>query len=913
MKLRVHPDARVAAPLSWRRGEARGPFQGAFFEEEAALVEALALVPEERLASARLLGDARGWFLLLEAGDMPAAGAHPLRRAGLVYAPADAAASPLFGGAREGAAGIVREGRVEWVRFRPDDCLRAEDLLRLPEARAEFAAAAAGPMPPKPEPPRFRPEAVPPVARFEDEQRRALERTPEPKRSLWERIFKRQTPPTGREWRRAGGRPADEPGFLHRAIRSFWSWVDRKVGPAPSGQGPGWIRKVFDPDQWGPPPAWLQRIFDRQAALLDRLARAFESGDIDTALKHSIPMDDDVFGSLRRGGMMSTTVSLPEHGTDFSLDGLRERGGPGGAIEMSGDRLQRLLALYRRAAQQLEARGDHRRAAYVHAHLLRDYTAAAQSLERGGFHLEAAALILEKLKNARQAAQVLERGGHFAEAAEVHVGEADFEAAAGAYERGGMAAEARACVEKWVGHLREQRRRIDAGDVLWRRLGRLDAAAAEFKVELAAGGQRGTAAGRLVALAHDRGADAVEQFELCDGVLRAQAEDGARFAASAGELVRFHGDVRVWARAEELPAERLSRMRRRTRESLVEVVRRAESNRAPSVRDEAVARLTEALGEGALAVEDLRRGLALSAPARSPARRAEAAGFAGGVLWSGSRFVVTDGSGAARSPARHMPYAAHAMVANGSLVAVLGMDGQLEIMRVDGDVLWPERRIVMRDVRSVAPGPSAGTFVAGTEAGSLVRVHASGEPRVISPEAGPPVRCLVPWGAPEMLLAGGPSLDLSMWWVEEDDARLLGTLPAPPGGVRLAASHGPTAFLWSGSMFALLRWRPGGIDGGRVDGLPVHGVGAVAACGPDEMGRPVVAAAVARGRVVVATLAAQGPPEVVRMSTVETGLVAVSALAPLGGGALLAVGPEFATAAIDVREPRVVRQVSSIM
>jgi tetratricopeptide (TPR) repeat protein len=70
-----------------------------------------------------------------------------------------------------------------------------------------------------------------------------------------------------------------------------------------------------------------------------------------------------------------------------------------------------LAAEYRKVASQAAARGDHRRAAYIHAKLLGDMRSAANVLQQGGLFHDAAILYLKVLRDPRAAAAAFEAGG----------------------------------------------------------------------------------------------------------------------------------------------------------------------------------------------------------------------------------------------------------------------------------------------------------------------------------------------------------------------------------------------------------------------------------------------------------------------------------------------------------------------
>ena len=64
---------------------------------------------------------------------------------------------------------------------------------------------------------------------------------------------------------------------------------------------------------------------------------------------------------------------------------------------------------YRRLAQEAAARGDHRRAAYIHGVLLRDLRSAANALMAGGLFRDAALIFRDKLNDDLSAARAFEQ------------------------------------------------------------------------------------------------------------------------------------------------------------------------------------------------------------------------------------------------------------------------------------------------------------------------------------------------------------------------------------------------------------------------------------------------------------------------------------------------------------------------
>ncbi len=85
---------------------------------------------------------------------------------------------------------------------------------------------------------------------------------------------------------------------------------------------------------------------------------------------------------------------------------------------------------YRRLAAEAAARGDHRRAAYLHGVLLRDLRAAVNALLAGGLYRDAALLLRDRLNDPKAAADAFERAGDHDEALRLYDRHHEYERAA---------------------------------------------------------------------------------------------------------------------------------------------------------------------------------------------------------------------------------------------------------------------------------------------------------------------------------------------------------------------------------------------------------------------------------------------------------------------------------------------------
>ncbi|MBI3271345.1 MAG: hypothetical protein HYZ53_20280 [Planctomycetes bacterium] len=357
----------------------------------------------------------------------------------------------------------------------------------------------------------------------------------------------------------------------------------------------------------------LAEVFDRQAAMLDRLIGAFDRNELDLALRHAVPMDDALVDGLRDGQRLSLSWRLPENLVDFSLAKLQET--PGAVLGPGLERrIYALVAQYHRAAEEMLRRSEPRKAAFIYAHLLRDYERAAQVLARHGFAREAAALYLDRLHNRREAAEVLLRGGHVDEAAGLYLDEKDYGSAASIYERAGFAEEARACYREWAEGLAGQGRRVQAGLLLWRRLGDLEGAAALFREEFERGPAttRGQVAAHVVLLGHELGHETTREYGEYLGSMRVRSAS-SRSGDDALALVEFHRLIREWRPGRALEEGAARGMRREARTDLYRIVDPGTGLGDADVRREALGQLRATLAADGdeLAARDLEKGLAL--------------------------------------------------------------------------------------------------------------------------------------------------------------------------------------------------------------------------------------------------------------------------------------------------------------
>ena len=225
--------------------------------------------------------------------------------------------------------------------------------------------------------------------------------------------------------------------------------------PNATRQATGWWQRVL---QWasnrlGQRAATPTADQERRAREIRRLLELLDR-DPERGLRHALPL-----GGPEGRGLAPPSNLLGERSPDFSLGALAG-GGPVDSWHVDPETQRQLRQRYREIANAEIRRGNHRRAAYILAHLLGDLHAAAQCLRDGGQFREAATLYGERLGQHEQAAACLVAGGWLGEAAAV------FERL-GQWEKVGdlrlMQGQSEGAAEAYG---REHSRRVATGDVL---------------------------------------------------------------------------------------------------------------------------------------------------------------------------------------------------------------------------------------------------------------------------------------------------------------------------------------------------------------------------------------------------------------------------------------------------------------
>ena len=197
----------------------------------------------------------------------------------------------------------------------------------------------------------------------------------------------------------------------------------------------------------------LKDLSKQRDSELNRLVKLFDKNE-DDALQYAIPLNSPY---LNRG-TAAPSGKLTRRSTNFNLGRL----GGGGRVDYwdLGDYRMTLRQQYIKALNAAIEKGDYKKAAYIHAHLLGDLGMAAQTLQNGKHYREAAAIYKDHLNNRAKAAECLEKGGLLTEAIPIHVDLGNYEKAADLHVQLGQSQLASKYYEDTV------KRSLDAKDYL---------------------------------------------------------------------------------------------------------------------------------------------------------------------------------------------------------------------------------------------------------------------------------------------------------------------------------------------------------------------------------------------------------------------------------------------------------------
>jgi tetratricopeptide (TPR) repeat protein len=267
---------------------------------------------------------------------------------------------------------------------------------------------------------------------------------------------------------KASGEPEPTRALGSQATR----WIARGVvflaDKAPSGApAPTWIDRMA---KWAG-GILAAELSERRVREVQRLMKLLDS-DPARGLKFALPV-----GGVAGRGLSAPSSVLGARSTDFDLRELSSNA-PADFWSLPHEVREELLKRYRNLAQTEKTLGRHRRAAFIHAHLLGDLRSAAKVLAEGRHFREAAALLLERLNDAPAAAECLERGGFAEEALAIWTARSGWLNAAALLERLGRGDEAREFWRRAASELDKHGDRLGAAALLDSKLGDLEGALA---------------------------------------------------------------------------------------------------------------------------------------------------------------------------------------------------------------------------------------------------------------------------------------------------------------------------------------------------------------------------------------------------------------------------------------------------
>jgi tetratricopeptide (TPR) repeat protein len=215
-------------------------------------------------------------------------------------------------------------------------------------------------------------------------------------------------------------------------------------------------------------PRLTEKVLGAQEAALREVLRQLQSGDVEKALRRAPIAAPDPSAPSR----IDSGADLGTRDPRYSLRDLLGAGsGPGVGWLGGGDVWARLADEYRRLAREAAARGDYRRAAYLHGVLLRDLRGAANVLMAGGFYRDAAILFRDKLRDEPAAAAAFEQAGDYDEAVRLYDKLGRYEPAGDLLRRIGDEDRAAGYFQRAAVALHERGHPLAAGDLIRRKLG----------------------------------------------------------------------------------------------------------------------------------------------------------------------------------------------------------------------------------------------------------------------------------------------------------------------------------------------------------------------------------------------------------------------------------------------------------
>jgi tetratricopeptide (TPR) repeat protein len=262
----------------------------------------------------------------------------------------------------------------------------------------------------------------------------------------------------------AGNTRSGKPGAGKTAVRA--SRTDKpETGPA------GGLREMLR--------NWIEKtlgsIEERRDSELDRLLKMFDN-DGDEALKFAIPIGDNPAPAASRG-IAPQSARLSRQDTNFNLGKLFESK-PMDTWSSAESYTTLLSRKYEQQAAKAIAEGDHRKAAYIYAHLLRNLHRAAVVLEEGKFYHEAAALYMDSLGQPLKAAECFEKGGLLLDAINIYKKLEKYEKTGDLYKQLSQEKPAQQYFQLAVDAAMQQKNHLEAARILQHKSGKPEEACA---------------------------------------------------------------------------------------------------------------------------------------------------------------------------------------------------------------------------------------------------------------------------------------------------------------------------------------------------------------------------------------------------------------------------------------------------
>jgi tetratricopeptide (TPR) repeat protein len=268
----------------------------------------------------------------------------------------------------------------------------------------------------------------------------------------------------------------------------FLAWLGRQLAmPGLAKLGGKLARKAAEAV-----PRITERLLGAQEAALREVLRQLKQGDIEKALRRApiaVPDPD-------APGRVGTDANLGRRDPRYSLASLIGSGGGFSTAWLGGgDVWYQLAEEYRRLAREAQARGDYRRAAYLHGVLLRDIRSAANALMAGGLFRDAAVLFRDKVKDEAAAANAFDQAGDFDEALRLYDKLGRYEQAGDLLKRLDEHERANEYYTREADRLAAQGRWVAAGDLLGRKAGDREAACRRYRAGWQSDGAEAVACG----------------------------------------------------------------------------------------------------------------------------------------------------------------------------------------------------------------------------------------------------------------------------------------------------------------------------------------------------------------------------------------------------------------------------------